>query len=103
MPNNSSNIIGAFLARMAIIVFELLGLRGTRKILGEFGKRIVVKYSELVQAVDFSTTTTRALKCMKQLGMVEKKILAEPYRSVVYSLTEKNKRLAEIVKKLDAL
>jgi DNA-binding HxlR family transcriptional regulator len=84
-------------------IFELLSLRGTRKILGELGERGAVKYSELVRAVGFSTTTTRALKRMEQLGIVEKKVLAEPYRPVAYSLTEKGRRLAEIVKKLDAL
>ncbi len=84
-------------------VFEILRLRGTRKILDELGEKGAVKYSELVQAVGFSTTTTRSLKRMQQLGIVEKKVLAEPYRPVAYSLTKKGERLAKIVKKLEAL
>ena len=49
-------------------VFELLGLRGTQKILGELDEKGAVRYSELVHVVGFSTTTTRALKRMEQLG-----------------------------------
>jgi len=84
-------------------VFELLRLRGTRKILEELGEKGGVNYSELVRVVGFSTTTTRALKRMEEFGIVEKRVLAKPYRPVEYSLTEKGKRLAEIVKKIDAL
>lgn len=82
-------------------VFELLGLRGTKKILDELTAKGNVRYSELVRAVGFSTTTTRALKAMERMGLVEKKVLAEPYRPVIYSLTKKGKRLAEISKQLE--
>lgn len=82
-------------------VFELLGLRGTKKILDELTVKDSVRYSELVRAVGFSTTTTRALKAMEWMGLVEKKVLAEPYRPVIYSLTKKGKRLAEISKQLE--
>ena len=84
-------------------IFDLLSLRGTRKILEELVKKGPVRYSDLVRVVGFSTTTTRALKRMEELGMVKKKVLAEPYRPVEYSLTSKGRKLAEIVGKLDAL
>ena len=81
----------------------MLGLRGTRKILLELKEKGSVKYSELVKVVGFSTTTTRALKHMEKLGLIEKKALTEPYRPIVYYLTEKGKRLTEIIEQLQEL
>jgi DNA-binding HxlR family transcriptional regulator len=37
---------------------------------------------------------------MENLGLVKREVLAEKYRPVVYSLTEKGKRLAWIVLQL---
>jgi DNA-binding HxlR family transcriptional regulator len=84
-------------------IFGLLGLRGTRKILEELGERGSVRYSDLVKAVGFSTTTTRALKGMEQLGVVKKRVLDEPYRPVEYSLTDRGKKVLAIVKELKEL
>jgi DNA-binding HxlR family transcriptional regulator len=84
-------------------IFGLPGLRGTRKILEELGERGSVRYSDLVKAVGFSTTTTRALKGMEKLGVVRKRVMEEPYRPVEYSLTDKGRRVLGIVKELERL
>lgn len=62
-----------------------------------------MQYSELVEVVGFSTTTTRAIKAMESLKFINKEVLNEPYRPVVYWLTEKGKRLSEIMAELEKL
>lgn len=49
-----------------------LGFRESEHERGEKGS---VKYSDLVRAVGFLTTATRALKHMKELGLVYKRAL----------------------------
>jgi DNA-binding HxlR family transcriptional regulator len=40
---------------------------------------------------------------MEKLGLIEKRVLTEPYRPVVYYLTEKGKKLTEIIEQLQEL
>jgi DNA-binding HxlR family transcriptional regulator len=82
-------------------IFSLLALKGTRKILVKLHSLGETRYSELVKAVGHSTTTTRALNRLENLKLVKRRVLTEKYRPVVYSLTEKGERLAEIVVKLE--
>lgn len=84
-------------------VFELLALKGTRKILLELQQRQKVRYSDLVRVVGHSTTTSRALSSMENLDIVTKEVLQEKYRPVVYSLTENGKRLSKILIELTSL
>ncbi|MFQ5710139.1 MAG: winged helix-turn-helix transcriptional regulator [Candidatus Geothermarchaeales archaeon] len=77
-------------------IFELLALRGARIALLELRERGGMRYSDLAKAVGHSTTTSRALNAMEGMGLVKREVLAEKYRPVVYSLTEKGERLAEI-------
>jgi DNA-binding MarR family transcriptional regulator len=50
-------------------VISLLALRGTKRILLNLERAGKMRYSEIVKAVGYSTTTTRALKSMEKLGM----------------------------------
>ena len=84
-------------------VYDLLALRGTRKILGILSEKGSMRYSELVRIVGFSTTTTRALKRMESFRLVERRVQDEPYRPVSYTLTEKGQRLSKIVKELEKI
>lgn len=84
-------------------LFELLALKGTRVILKELGKNKKVKYSSLVKAVGFSTTATRALKAMEKEKVVSREVLNEPYRPVVYFLTERGQRLASLVDEIEKI
>jgi DNA-binding HxlR family transcriptional regulator len=84
-------------------VFEVLSLTGTRKILAALKVRNRMRYSELAEAVGYSTTTTRALKAMESSSYVKKEVLNEPYRPVVYWLTEKGKRLSDFVVEIERL
>ena len=81
-------------------IFELLALKGARIIVTELSKKDEVRYSELVEAVGHSTTTSRALNMMEKLGYIKREVLQEKYRPVVYSLTPKGRRLDEVVKTL---
>lgn len=56
----------------------------------------------LSEIVGFSTTTIRALKAMESQKIVLR-VLNEPYRPVAYSLTEKGKRLSELVTEIEKL
>lgn len=82
-------------------VFQVLALRGTRKILDALKAKGRMRYSDLVEVVGFSTTTSRALKAMEALKLIQKQVLNEPYRPVVYWLTERGRKLAEIVAELE--
>jgi DNA-binding HxlR family transcriptional regulator len=82
-------------------IFNLLALKGTRKILVKLHSLGETRYSELVKAVGHSTTTTRALNHMENFGLLKRRVLTEKYRPVMYSLTEKGKRLAKIVLELE--
>jgi DNA-binding HxlR family transcriptional regulator len=89
--------------RTRLDITRLLALRGTRKILLSMEKTGKMKYSEIVKVVGYSTTTTRSLKSMERFGVVKREILNEPYRPVAYSLTEKGKKLATLLKELENL
>ncbi len=82
-------------------VFQVLSLRGTKKILDALRDKNRMRYSDLVEVVGFSTTTSRALKAMQLLKLIDKEVLNEPYRPVAYSLTERGRRLSEIVADLE--
>ena len=84
-------------------VFELLALRGTRKVLKALSSNKQMRYSGFVKQVGFATTTSRALKRMEKMGFLEKKALTEPYRPVAYWLTDKGKRLATVVRELESI
>ena len=81
--------------------FEVLALKGTRKILELLRVKDRMRYSELVNAIGFSTTTTRALKAMEAAKLVDRKVLDEPYRPVAYSLTEKGRKLSQLVAEIE--
>lgn len=84
-------------------VFELLALRGTRKVLKALASDKRLRYSDLVKVVGFSTTTSRALKRMEAMGLVEKQVLNEPYRPVAYWLTAKGKKLATAIYEIESV
>jgi DNA-binding HxlR family transcriptional regulator len=82
-------------------IIEVLALRGTKSILLSLEKAGKMRYSDIVKTVGYSTTSTRALKSMEKHGIVKREVLNEPYRPVCYSLTEKGKKLATLVKELE--
>jgi len=84
-------------------IIGLLALGGTKKILVSLEKAGKIRYSEIVRVVGYSTTATRSLKAMEKFGIVKREVLDEPYRPVAYSLTEKGKKLAGILKDLESL
>ena len=84
-------------------LYGLLALKGTRKIVLELNRRRAVKYSDLVEVVGYATTASRALKALQKFGFLEKKALTEPYRPVVYYLTDKGRTLAKILTELEQL
>lgn len=83
--------------------FEALTLKGTRKILEALRSGNQMRYSELVEAVGFSTTTSRALKALEATKIVDREVLDEPYRPVAYSLTEKGRKLSQLVAEIEKL
>ena len=83
--------------------FEVLALKGTRKVLELLGAKDRMRYSELVSAIGFSTTTSRALKAMVAARLVDREVLDEPYRPVAYSLTEKGRKLSQLAAEIGKL
>lgn len=84
-------------------IIRLLALKGTKKIVSTLDKVAKMRYTDIVKIVGYSTTTTRSLKSMEKLGMVKRELLNEPYRPVAYSLTEKGKKLATLLKEIETL
>ena len=84
-------------------IIPVLAFRGTEKILTALRVKGRMRYSDLVDVVGFATTTTRALKAMEEAKLVTKQVMSEPYRPVVYSLTEKGKKVSELVAELEKL
>jgi len=84
-------------------IIRMLALRGTRKIVLTLEKAGKMRYSEIVKNVGYSTTTSRALKSMERHGILKKEVLNEPYRPVSYSLTDKGRKLATVVRELENL
>ena len=84
-------------------IIRMLSLKGTKKILLTLEKAAKMRYSEIVNVVGYSTTTTRALKSMERHGIVKKEVLNEPYRPVSYSLTDKGRKLVTFLKELESL
>ena len=88
---------------MRLDAFEVLALKGTRKILEVLRDKGQVRYSQLADAVGFSTTTSRALKAMEAAKLVDREVLDEPYRPVAYSLTEKGRKLSQLAAEIEKL
>ena len=88
---------------MRLDAFEVLALKGTRKILEVLSDKGQVRYSQLADAVGFSPTTSRALKAMEAAKLVDREVLNEPYRPVAYSLTEKGRKLSQLTAEIEKL
>lgn len=88
---------------MWLDAFEVLALKGTRKVLELLKAKDQMRYSELVNAIGFSTTTSRALKAMERAKLVDREVLDEPYRPVAYSLTEKGRKLSQLAAEIEKL
>ena len=83
--------------------FEVLALKGTRKILEVLSDKGQVRYSQLADAVGFSTTTSMALKAKEAAKLVDSEVLNEPYRPVDYTLTDKGSKLSQLVAEIESL
>ena len=81
----------------------MLALKGTWLIVLSLYRHGPMRYSEIVRLVGYSTTANRALRALENKGFIEKRALTEPYRPVVYSLTEKGVKLAKIIEQLESL
>lgn len=84
-------------------LIEVVALKGTRRILVALTHKEKMNFSELARIVGFSTTTTRSLKAMEAHLLVTKEVLNEPYRPVAYSLTDRGKRVANLLAELDKI
>lgn len=81
-------------------IFELISLKGTSRILLALHRNGQLTYSELVKIIGYSTTTSRALKRLMKLELINRKVLDEDYRPVIYYLTEDGKELVKIIQQL---
>jgi len=86
-----------------VSAIEVLTLKGTAKIVQALRKKDGMTYSELAKLVGFTSTATRSLKALERQKFVTREVLNKPYRPVSYTLTEKGKRLWEIIHELEEL
>jgi len=84
-------------------IFAVLSFKGTAKILAALRQKERMRYGELVVVVGLATTTTRTLKAMEEAKLVEKEAPSEPYKPVAYWLTEKGRRMSDLVASLQGL
>jgi len=80
----------------------LLGKKFTMDILSLLHEDLR-KYSEIQAITKNPRTTNIRLKQMVEEGLIERKILNDNYRSVVYSITEKGKRILSKINELEQL
>lgn len=79
---------------------KILGKRGVVKILENLDKKKEMKYKEIENIVGNPSTTARRLADLEKLGIIKRKVSEEKYRPVYYSLTDKGRDLALMVREL---
>ena len=75
--------------------FEVLAQSGTIDILLTLHSKGNCRYSELESIVGNPRSTSKRLKALVELELINRRILADKYRSVEYSLTPLGKKLAD--------
>ncbi len=90
-------------AKRRLGAIEVLSLKGSVRIINALKKQDGMNYSDLEKIVGFATTTTRALKALEEGNFVTREVLNKPYRPVAYTLTERGRRLSEILSELERL
>lgn len=80
----------------------LLGKKYTIDILSLLNEDSM-KYSEIQTITTNPRTTNIRLKQMVEEGLIERRILNDNYRSVVYCITEKGKRILSKINELEKL
>lgn len=94
---SSKAVVWGILKEESFAILYVLSLKGSPKILVALLRKGELTYSELSRVVGGPATTSRAIKALSEMGMINRKVLDERYRPVVYSLTEKGRVLAELV------
>ncbi len=73
-------------------ILEILGKKGTLKILEEINKNKRISFTSLQRLTGINTRTlSRRLKELTSLGIISREVMED--RTVFYSLTEKGKKL----------
>lgn len=62
-----------------------------------------MNFSEIRKLVGSPTTTSKRLQELVKIGAVKRKVQDDRFRSVRYSLTNKGKRIAELMKELEVI
>lgn len=80
---------------------KILGKKGVIEILENLDKsKKGMKYKEIELIIGNPGTTARRLADLEKLGIIKRKVSEEKYRPVYYSLTDKGRDLASMVKEI---
>lgn len=81
--------------------FDLLAKKGATEILLKLVEEDELNFSDVKEMVGSPTTASNRLDELRELGLIEREVQDDRYRSVEYSLTEKGARVAEILGNLE--
>ena len=85
-----------------LLSLEILAKRGSRKILYALAaSKMGMNFTELKKLTGNPTTTSQRLQELTKLGILERSVQADRFRSVRYSLTEKGIRVVRLMRELE--
>lgn len=85
-----------------LLSLEILAKRGSRKILYTLAaSKTGMNFTELKKLSGSPTTTSQRLQELTKLGILKRRVQADRFRSVRYSLTEKGIQVVRLMRELE--
>jgi DNA-binding HxlR family transcriptional regulator len=84
-------------------LLKVISKTGCEEILLKLYKEGESNFGKLAELTKHRATTTRSLKELQKAKLVDRKVMQDELRTVVYSLTEKGKSVGEILQQLKKL
>jgi len=79
---------------------RILGHKGSMPILEEIHKRGRARFSTLSEVVSSDVELMRKLNKLMELGLVERHVLNESRRPTEYTLTEKGRKVSDVLARI---
>ncbi|KXB06745.1 hypothetical protein AKJ51_02995 [candidate division MSBL1 archaeon SCGC-AAA382A20] len=83
--------------------FKTLAKKGAKEILYSLKEKEKMNFTELRDLTGSPTTTSKRLDELTELGLLERDVQNDKFRSVHYSLTEKGFKIVNLVEKIDEM
>ena len=84
-------------------LLKVISKAGCEDILLKLNKEGETNFAKLAELTKHRATTSRSLKELQGAGLINRKVMNDELRTVIYSLTEKGKAVGEILQHLTQL